>query len=130
MLTNKPKETNTISKNAYYQTSLPKIINNTNKSTSTRCISVSKQYAKQVQGIPKLITPKQLTVTSSSMQFYLGKGNNSGLVRRLLGFRPTWIESEDSTSAFINLKWQQDQKGMKYEWLIDSAIYRGLMNQF
>lgn len=47
-----------------------------------------------------------------------------------MGYRATWIESEDSTSAFINLKWQQDQKGMKYERLIDSGLYRGIVNQF
>jgi hypothetical protein len=44
--------------------------------------------------------------------------------------RPTWTESEDSTSAFINLKWQQDQKGFKYDRLIDSGLYRGVVNQF
>ncbi len=48
------------------------------------------------------------------IKYYLGKGNNEGLVRRVLSNRATWVESEDSTSAFINLKWQQDQKGMKY----------------
>lgn len=44
--------------------------------------------------------------------------------------RATWVESDDSTSAFLNFKWQQDQKGMKYERLIESGLYRGLMNQF
>ena len=58
--------------------------------------------------------PKPLSVLIVSMQYYLGKGNNEDLIRRVLGCRATWHESEDSTSAFINLKWQQDQKGMKY----------------
>jgi hypothetical protein len=51
-------------------------------------------------------------------------------VRRILKCRGTWIESEDSTSAFINFKWQQDQKGYKYEWLIDSGLCRTVLNQF
>ena len=40
------------------------------------------------------------------------------------------MESEDSTSAFVNMKWQQDQKGFKYERLIDSGLYRSVVNQF
>ena len=64
------------------------------------------------------------------MQYYLGKGNNEGLIRRIMKCRPTWAESDDSTSAFINLKWQQDQKGFKYDRLIDSGLYRGVVNQF
>jgi hypothetical protein len=65
-----------------------------------------------------------------SIQYYVGKGNNEGLIRRVLGCRATWHESEDSTSAFINLKWQQDQKGFKYERLVDSPLYRSIVNQF
>ena len=44
--------------------------------------------------------------------------------------RSNWTETEDSTSAFLNLRWQQDQKGMRYERLVDSGLYRTLYNQF
>ncbi len=36
----------------------------------------------------------------------MGKGNNEGIIKRVMAFRSNWVESDDSTSAFINLKWQ------------------------
>lgn len=59
----------------------------------------------------------------------MGKGNNEDVVRRVLKSRATWVESDDSTSAFINLKWQQDQRGFKYNRLVDSGMYRTVLNQ-
>ena len=63
------------------------------------------------------------------MKFYLGKGNNEDLVRRVLSTRGIWVEKEDSTNSFINFKWQQDQKGYKYNRLIDSGLYRCVLDQ-
>ena len=51
-------------------------------------------------------------------------------MRRVLGYRSIWVESDDPTNAFINLKWQQDQKGYKYTRLIDSGQYRAVVNHF
>lgn len=47
-----------------------------------------------------------------------------------MAFRSNWVESDDSTNAFINLKWQQDQKGYRYNRLIDSGQYRAVVNHF
>ncbi len=60
----------------------------------------------------------------------MGKGNNEGIIKRVMAFRSNWVESDDSTSAFINLKWQQDQKGYRYNRLIDSGQYRAVVNHF
>lgn len=60
----------------------------------------------------------------------MGKGNNEGIIKRVMGFRGNWVESDDSTNAFINLKWQQDQKGYRYNRLIDSGQYRAVVNHF
>lgn len=47
-----------------------------------------------------------------------------------MGYRSTWAESDDSTSAFLNMKWQQDQKGYRYNRLVDSGMYRSVVNHF
>jgi hypothetical protein len=47
-----------------------------------------------------------------------------------MGYRSNWVESDDSTSAFLNLKWQQDQKGYRYNRLVDSGQYRAVVNHF
>jgi hypothetical protein len=60
----------------------------------------------------------------------VGRGNNEGIVRRVMGFRGNWVESEDSTSVFVNLRWRPDQKGFKYHRLIDSGQYRAVVNHF
>lgn len=74
-------------------------------------------------------TDKQYYVHHLPTQFYLGRGNNEDLVRRVLRTRGSWIQKQDSTNAFINFKWQQDQKGYKYTRLVDSGIYRCVLDQ-
>lgn len=73
---------------------------------------------------------KTLTVLPDVMQYYLGKGNNEGIIRRVMGYRSSWAQSDDSTSAFLNMKWQQDQKGYRYNRLVDSGMYRSVVNHF
>jgi hypothetical protein len=60
----------------------------------------------------------------------VGKGNNENLIKKILDQRGCWTECSDSTSTFVNFKWQQDQKGFRYNRLVDTGLYKCALNQF
>ena len=64
------------------------------------------------------------------LKYYLGSGNNSSLVRRVLALRPQWSEVSDSKDIFINLRWQQSNKSFKYDNCIEHRVYKHALNHF
>lgn len=40
------------------------------------------------------------------LKFYIGGGNNSERIRKLLSKRDGWVETKDPTTMFVNFKWQ------------------------
>ena len=46
-------------------------------------------------------------------KFYLGGGNNSDLVRKVLLKRDWWKETNEGNSMLVNFKWQQGIRGYK-----------------
>jgi hypothetical protein len=58
----------------------------------------------------------------------MGHGNNPDLVRRVLSTRAGWVEVESSKDLFVNLRWQQSNKGFKYDNCIDNRIFRHSLN--
>ncbi|CAK83366.1 unnamed protein product (macronuclear) [Paramecium tetraurelia] len=63
-------------------------------------------------------------------QYFVGWGNNEALVKRVMSKRTQWKETTDSSSMFVNLKWQQSERGYRYERLIVSQNYKQLVNHF
>ena len=59
----------------------------------------------------------------------MGGGNNSDLVKRVLGKRDHWEETTSANTLF-NFKWIQDNKGYHYERVIPDAVCRQLLNHF
>jgi hypothetical protein len=55
-------------------------------------------------------------------------GNNSDLVRRVLSHRSNWAELNDSKYTFLNLRWQQTERGYKYENCIDNKVFKQALN--
>ena len=49
------------------------------------------------------------------MQFWLGQGNNSELVRRILLGRGNWCEVDETDR--VHYKWAQSDRGYKYDLL-------------
>ncbi|KAM3140566.1 hypothetical protein pb186bvf_007378 [Paramecium bursaria] len=63
-------------------------------------------------------------------KYYIGWGNNEGIVKRIMQKKPWWKETTDSSSMFVNFKWQQSERGYRYERLILSQNYKQLVNHF
>jgi hypothetical protein len=39
-------------------------------------------------------------------KYYIGGGNNSELVKKVMKHREGWVETKESSSMFIHFKWQ------------------------
>lgn len=65
-----------------------------------------------------------------SLKYFVGSGNNGGLVRRVLSRRPEWKEVGDGKELFVNMRWQQSNKGYKYENCIDNRIFKHSLNHY
>lgn len=55
---------------------------------------------------------------SSDYKYHLGLGNNHELVKRIMDTREDWQQTKDSSSMFVNFRWQQCHRGFKYDRLI------------
>ncbi|CAD8142867.1 unnamed protein product [Paramecium octaurelia] len=64
------------------------------------------------------------------LKYYIGWGNNEALVKRIMSKRLQWKETNDSSSMLVNFKWQQSERGYRYERLIVSQNYKQLVNHF
>ena len=62
------------------------------------------------------------------LRFYIGQGNNSALIRRVLSTRKNWEEVNDSKYLFLNLRWQQSSKGYNYDNCVDTKVFRHALN--
>lgn len=53
-------------------------------------------------------------------QYYIGSGNNEQLIKKVMKRRFWWKETFDSTTMLVNFKWQQSNRGYRYDRLIVS----------
>jgi hypothetical protein len=44
--------------------------------------------------------------------------------------RPGWVEYTDSSYMFINFRWQQNQKGFRYENSTDNKAFKQVLNHY
>jgi len=68
-------------------------------------------------------------INSHCFQYYIGRGNNSGVVRRVMSYRENWEEIE-SFNPLFNLKWQQNSRGYRFGKLTGNSNLRQLVNHF
>lgn len=52
------------------------------------------------------------------------------IVKRVMAGRPWWKETSESNTMLVNFKWQQSNRGYRYERLIISQNYKQLVNHF
>ena len=62
-------------------------------------------------------------------KYFVGRGNNSGLVKRVLKNRSWWEETKIYDDSY-NLKWAQTYRGFRYERLGISPHVKQLVNHF
>ncbi|CAD8135286.1 unnamed protein product [Paramecium octaurelia] len=99
------------------------------------------QKQEQLPNVTRKLNPKSTSFSKKRNQFkpapqdfglkyYVGWGNNEALVKRVMSKRTQWKETTDSSSMFVNFKWQQSERGYRYERLIVSQNYKQLVNHF
>ena len=71
---------------------------------------------------------KPMPLTDPKLRFYVGEGNNSSLVRRVMSTRKNWEEVTDSKYLFLNLRWQQTSKSYNYDNCVDTKVFRHSLN--
>lgn len=62
---------------------------------------------------------------------YIGKGNNSTLIKNVIKSRPWWVVTEDKNDPTINMVWTQlrqnevlaEYKSMKVEENLEDLVY-------
>lgn len=62
-----------------------------------------------------------------SCQYWLGQGNNSAVVRRVLSTRDNWVEVAENEKC--HFRWAQGQRSFKYD-LLSSGYTREMVNHF
>ncbi|CAD8203663.1 unnamed protein product [Paramecium octaurelia] len=63
-------------------------------------------------------------------KYSLGQGNNHELVQRIMDARTEWHLCKESNSMSINFRWQQTNRGYKYDRLIANSQYKQCVNHF
>ncbi|EGR34832.1 hypothetical protein IMG5_000600 [Ichthyophthirius multifiliis] len=63
-------------------------------------------------------------------KYYIGSGNNSQIIRRIMQKRKGWVEIQYGSTMFVNLKWQQSSRGYQYNRLVLNNNYKQLVNHF
>jgi hypothetical protein len=63
-------------------------------------------------------------------KFYVGFGNNPALIRRVMLHRHNWVEFDDVKYMFINFRWQQTNRGYRYENSVESKVFKQTLNHF
>lgn len=63
-------------------------------------------------------------------RYYIGGGNNSHLVRKIMSTRKQWEECTDSKNICLAFKWQQSNKGYIYENTTPTKPYKQVLNHF
>ena len=66
----------------------------------------------------------------SKIKFYVGGGNNSEVVKRVMNTRNWWIECSQPEGHFLNLQWQQTVRGFRFEKLSQNIFAKQLFNHF
>lgn len=46
----------------------------------------------------------------------------------MLSHRSNWVEYADPKYTFINLRWQQSERGYKYENCIENKVFKQILN--
>lgn len=62
------------------------------------------------------------------LRYFVGPGNNSSIIHRVLSTRKNWEEVTDSKYLFINMRWQQSSKGYNYDNCVDTTVFRHSLN--
>ena len=47
-----------------------------------------------------------------------------------MSHRSNWVEHEDSKYMFINFRWQQTNRGYRYENCVESKVFKQALNHF
>lgn len=66
---------------------------------------------------------------SNKFKYYVGEGNNGELVVDIMSKRDWW-ELTESFNTLFNFKWQQGQRGYKYERLVANPHLKQCVNHF
>ncbi|CAD8136227.1 unnamed protein product [Paramecium octaurelia] len=99
------------------------------------------QRSEQLPNVTRKLNPKSTSFSKKrnqikpasqdfSLKYFIGWGNNEALVKRIMVKRLQWKETNDSSSMLVNFKWQQSERGYRYERLIVSQNYKQLVNHF
>lgn len=83
----------------------------------------------RLKEVSKRKEPVFITQIQTIFKYILGPGNNSELVKRVLGKRDHWEETSGANTLF-NFIWKQDNKGYHYERIIPDNICRQCFNHF
>ena len=82
------------------------------------------------QTISKTMATDRKEKAEHKLKYYVGAGNNSSLIRRVMSTRKNWEEISDSKFLFLNFKWQQSSRGFNFDNCVDSKVFKHCLNHF
>lgn len=71
-------------------------------------------YKEEPKRANTIAKPQQMYKPEEPLKYFLGPGNNTELIKRVMRTRNQWIEAEGSKDLFVNLRWHQTNKNFKY----------------
>ena len=86
----------------------------------------------QIKSLKKSVSYAHKIQTNAHKYYYfLGKGNNEDIVKRVMNTRPQWNEAPTlNGSELIQFRWQQNYYGYNYDKMGDGVTKKEIYNHF